>query len=116
MKLFFLFFILLILMPSCSAINVTLSDLDLIGTKKIIVYEGDGTYFGEFNTTDTIQLNNTIDYIFVLKPVPSEMLFRNPLERIVDFATAYSQTVIVITAYCSFVVGIVLLFAYFVRK
>ena len=66
------FFILLILiLPLASATTVSFSNIHLVDSQKIDVYELDGltaTYLGEFNSTDSLTLDPTKHYQFVLKP------------------------------------------------
>jgi len=66
---------------SVQALNITLSDLSIQKGIKILVYTADGTLVGEYNTTDTIELNPNMDYIFVLKP-SEQAWFSNPFQAI----------------------------------
>ena len=64
-------------------VTITLSDLQLIKGTKIVVYDHLGNYVGEYNTTDTItlNLNDSISYIFVFKPT-EQVWFQNPLNAL----------------------------------
>ena len=66
---------------SAQAQNITLSDLSIQKGIKILVYTADGTLVGEYNTTDTIQLDPAKDYIFVLKP-SEQSWFSDPFQAI----------------------------------
>lgn len=61
-------------------ITISLSDLNLQKGIKILVYDYQGKFVGEFNSTDTIMLNssNATSYIFVLKP-SEQSWFSDPL-------------------------------------
>jgi len=62
-------------------VTVTFSDLDLTKDQKILIYNSTGHLIGEFNSTDTVELDANNSYIFVLKP--SEVSwFSNPWEAL----------------------------------
>lgn len=69
-----LFFLSILLLSSiASAQNVTFSDLDLGGSKEILVYQassvnGQPVLIGTFNSTDSLQLDPSSDYLFVFGP------------------------------------------------
>lgn len=63
----------LLLTSIASASNVTFSDLDLGGAKEIMIYKAESTtaqpvLIGTFNSTDTIDLDTSYDYLFVFQP------------------------------------------------
>jgi len=66
---------------SVQAQNITFSDLNIQKGVKILVYTADGTLVGEYNTTDTIQLDPAKDYIFVLKP-SEQSWFSDPFQAV----------------------------------
>ncbi len=79
-------FLLLILMMAgtpASAANMTIamSNLDHGSSTEILVYSPDNTYLGTYNTTDLISLDDSQDYIFVLKP-EQQHWFDNPLNTV----------------------------------
>jgi len=61
--------------------NITFSDLNIQKGIKILVYTSTGQLIGEYNSTDTIQLNTSKDYIFVLKP-SEQSWFSDPFQAI----------------------------------
>ena len=69
---FFSFFLLLLLIiVPVSAQSISFSNLHLVDSEKIDVYEINGantTYLGEFNSTDSLTLDPALNYQFVLKP------------------------------------------------
>jgi len=82
----FSFFVVVVLIGWCSVVeaenvSITFSDLNLQKGTKILVYNATGHLLGEYNTTDTVILNSTQDYIFVLKP-SEQVWFQNPLNAL----------------------------------
>jgi hypothetical protein len=75
------FLLVLSLVTSASAITITFSDLNLKKDVKILVYDAQGNFIGEYNTTDTITLSDNTSYIFVFKPT-EQVWFSNPLNAI----------------------------------
>ncbi len=86
------FFMIFILAVTVSAQNVTitLSDLNLQKGIKVVVYDFQGNYIGEFNTTDTVLLNmsKASSYVFVLKPT-EQVWFSNPLNALELFKASF---------------------------
>jgi len=106
----FLFLILIFsLVQTANAVTITFSDLDLVGAKKILIYNQSGGFIGEFNTTDTVNLNNTDSYIIVFKPSVQEAYFKDPLGRMTEFAKANLPVIMVFMGYIAFVVGMVII-------
>ena len=74
MRHFPLFFLSILLLSGiANAQTVTFSDLDLGGSKEILVYEassinGQPVLIGTYNSTDSLQLNSSSDYLFVFEP------------------------------------------------
>jgi len=68
-----------VMMPA-SAMNITMANPSGIAERDIIVYDSLGQMYGFYNSTSTISLNGTEDYIFSMKPMQS-----NPLEDPVDW-------------------------------
>ena len=74
-------FLILICLGTVQAQNITFSDLNIQKGIKILVYTSTGQLIGEYNSTDTIQLNTSKDYIFVLKP-SEQSWFSDPFQAI----------------------------------
>jgi len=72
---------LLVVVGGVYAQNVTFSDLNIQKGVKILVYTSTGQLVGEYNTTDTIQLDPSKDYILVLKP-SEQSWFSDPFQAI----------------------------------
>jgi len=72
---------LILFLGTVNALNITLSDITLGKQIKVLVYTADGKLVGEFNSTDTINLSATQDYIFIFKPAPQDW-FNNPLNAL----------------------------------
>jgi|Deesub1362B_J571_1020462.scaffolds.fasta_scaffold30512_2 hypothetical protein len=62
-------------------VSVTFSDLNLQKGIKILVYNNTGDLIGEFNTTDTVELDANQSYIFILKPT-EQVWFSDPLNAL----------------------------------
>lgn len=71
----------LCMMP-VSAMNITMANPSGIAERDIIVYDSLGQMYGFYNSTSTISLNGTEDYIFSMKPMQT-----NPLEDPADWLT-----------------------------
>ena len=63
-----------------TANSVTMSNPGGIAERDVLVYYGNGTLAGQYNTTSTITLNSDLDYIFALRPTTS-----NPLDDPTDW-------------------------------
>ena len=75
-------FLILFLIGTANALNITLSDITLGKQIKVLVYDSQGHLIGEYNSTDTItNLSADKDYIFVFKPAPQDW-FNNPLNAL----------------------------------
>lgn len=66
--------------------SITFSDFGL-GDQTIIIYSVNGTLIEEVNSTSTVTLNSSLDYVFVLQPTKMN-LFNNPIQA-VDLVIAY---------------------------
>lgn len=91
-----------------SAVNVTisLSDLNLQNGQKILVYDYQGNFVGEFNTTDTVILNTlkATSYIFVLKP-SEQSWFSNPFQA-VELLKATAPVILSYLLFATVIVGL----------
>jgi hypothetical protein len=58
----------LISMP-VQAMNITMANPSGIAERDIIVYDSVGQLYGFYNSTSTISVNGTEDYVFSLKPI-----------------------------------------------
>ncbi len=68
---FSFFLLLLLIVVPVSAQSISFSNLHLLDSEKIDVYQVSGTnttYLGEFNSTDSLNLDPASNYQFVLKP------------------------------------------------
>ena len=104
-KIFFilLFLGLVVVTGTASAVKITLSDITLGKNIKVLVYDSKGNLLGEYNSTDTIVLNSTQDYIFVFKPAPQDW-FNNPLNSIKLFE-ATTPTLLGFVLFFAVIVG-----------
>lgn len=114
--LFFFVFTVLILPVGADNINISLNDLDLVGTKKIEVYTASDKFIGEYNTSDIVTLNTSKDYILVFQPSASESLFNQPMHKMVDYAKEYSPTIIIMFAYLCFVSAMLIFVFYAIKR
>ena len=64
------------------AMNITMANPSGIAERDILVYDSAGQLYGFYNSTSTISINGTEDYIFSMKPLQS-----NPLEDPGDWLT-----------------------------
>ena len=62
-------------------VTITFSDLNLVKGTKILVYTANGDLVGEYNSTDTVTLDASQSYIFVLKP-SEQSWFSDPFQAI----------------------------------
>jgi len=105
-SLLFLSLLLIIITPLASASTVSLSNIHLVDSQKIDVYEIDGlnsTYLGEFNSTDSINLDPAKNYHFVLKP--SKMDWYQSVTSGLDYMTTTDGGQVVIAILVFAVVG-----------
>ncbi len=77
-----LFFIISALLPypaAAAEVTITFADLNIIKGVNVIVYNAtaSGSFVGEYNSTETIKLDSTQNYVFVLKPT-SQSWFTSP--------------------------------------
>lgn len=85
----FLFLLLTFVAVPLTAANttsITFSDFGL-GAQTIIIYDVNGTLVEETNSTSTVSLNSTHDYVFVLQPTKMNLL-NNPFQA-VDLLLAF---------------------------
>ena len=54
--------------------TITMANPGGIAERDMIVYNTDGTMQGYYNSTSVITLNGSLDYIFTMKPVSSNVL------------------------------------------
>lgn len=80
--LFFVLLVLAFLLPAASAQTITMANPGGIAARDIMVYWPNGTMQGLYNSTSVIDLDNTSDYIFTMRPLSS-----NPLEDPSDWLT-----------------------------
>lgn len=77
--------ILSVLIVPASAVTLTFSDLDLNQNQKILIYDplapAGTTLIGEYNTTDSVTLDNGTAYVIAFKP-SEQVWFQNPLNAI----------------------------------
>lgn len=66
--------------------SITFSDFGL-GDQTIVIYSVNGTLIEKVNSTSTVSLNSSLDYVFVLQPTKIN-LFNNPLQAI-DLTLAF---------------------------
>ncbi len=87
-KIYFLFLLVLILISTvpANAVTITFGDLNIQKGVKILIYNSTGGLIGEYNTTDTVSLNSSGSYIFILKP-SEQVWFTNPLNALELFKT-----------------------------
>lgn len=60
--------------------SITFSDFGL-GAQTIVIYNVNGTLVEETNSTSTVSLNSTHDYVFVLQPTKMNLL-KDPLQAV----------------------------------
>jgi len=86
----FLFFLFLafvaVSLTAADTTSITFSDFGL-GDQTIIIYDVNGTLVEETNSTSTVSLNSTHDYVFVLQPTKMNLL-NDPFQA-VDLVLAY---------------------------
>ena len=87
----FLFLILICIavavpLVAADTMDITFSDFGL-GDQTIIIYNVNGTLVEETNSTSTVSLNSSQDYVFVLQPTKLN-LFNNPFQA-VDLVLAF---------------------------
>jgi len=66
--------------------SITFADLGL-GDQTILIYSVNGTLIEIVNSTSTVSLNSSLDYVFVLQPTKINLL-NNPLQAI-DLTLAF---------------------------
>ena len=93
----------LCMMP-VSAMNITMANPSGIAERDIIVYDSLGQMYGFYNSTSTISLNGTEDYIFSMKPMQS-----NPLEDPADWFT--NDAVPIVTSNATYIILMIALAA-----
>jgi len=101
---------LILFLGTVNALNITLSDITLGKQIKVLVYDSKGNLVGEYNSTDTITLNTTSDYIFVFKPSSSDW-FNNPLNALELFKLSVPPTL----SYVLFL-SVILATVYLIKK
>ena len=60
--------------------SITFSDFGL-GAQTIVIYDVNGTLVEETNSTSTVSLNSSQDYVFVLQPTKMNLL-KDPLQAV----------------------------------
>ena len=75
----------LLVAPASAGVTLTFSDLDLNQNQKILIYDpfapAGTTLIGEYNTTDSVTLENGTAYVIAFKP-SEQVWFQNPLNAI----------------------------------
>jgi hypothetical protein len=100
-----------ICISTCNAqVTITFSDLNIQKGIKILIYNATGNLIGEYNTTDTVTLNTTQDYVFILKPT-EQAWFSDPFQAI----ELFKASIPTMLSYLLFVVVIVSCGYLFVR-
>lgn len=97
--------VLLAILPA-SAWTVTMANPDATGQRDVIVYLPNGTLWGVFNTTSTIDLGeiqNTSSFIFTLKP--QSVGLDDPREWL-DTAYDYVETNVIPLLIIIFLIGL----------
>jgi hypothetical protein len=74
--------VLIVVSPAC-ANYITMANPQGIAERDILVYNSTGQLFGVINSTSTVELNSSQDYIFVLKP-PQLNPFDDPADWFVN--------------------------------
>jgi len=73
-------------LTAANTTSITFSDFGL-GAQTIIIYDVNGTLVEETNSTSTVSLNSTHDYVFVLQPTKMNLL-NDPFQA-VDLLLAF---------------------------
>ena len=60
--------------------SITFSDFGL-GAQTIVIYDVNGTLVEEINSTSTVSLNSSQDYVFVLQPTKMNLL-KDPFQAV----------------------------------
>ncbi len=100
-------FLFVVLVGSALAVTITFSDLNLQKNTKILIYDYSGNLVGEYNTTDTIELNGS-SYIFVLKPSEASW-FTDPWQTI-EFLKASAPIMLSYALWFFLIIGILVVF------
>ena len=79
----------LIMAPVC-AVNVSFSNIDGSGERDILVYAGNATLLGMYNTS-SVGINVPIDVMFVMRPHNTNPL-ENPSVWLTDTAMPFART------------------------
>ncbi|WP_406661570.1 hypothetical protein V7O66_03380 [Methanolobus sp. ZRKC3] len=105
-----LFFLSILLLSSiASASNVTFSDLDMGGAKEIMIYKaesatGQPVLIGTFNSTDSIELDSSYDYLIVFQP-GIDYWYSNPLNSL-DLFNRETPSLLSFVAFFVVIVGV----------
>lgn len=74
-----------LVVPASAGITLTFSDLDLTQNQKVLIYDplapAGTALIGEYNTTDSVILENGTAYVIAFKP-SEQVWFQNPLNAI----------------------------------
>lgn len=88
------------------AMNITMANPSSISDRDIIVFDSTGQTYGLYNSTSTISLNGTEDYIFTLKPARTNPL-EDPYDWVVNEAFPFLESNFIALAILGAVIGIV---------
>jgi hypothetical protein len=83
--------IVITLIPHVAAQTITMANPNGIAERDIIVYFGNGTLSGFYNSTSVITLDGSLDYIFTMKPVQTNLL-EDPAAWLTENAFPFVQT------------------------
>lgn len=96
----------ILLVHPVQAMNITMANPSSISDRDIIVFDSLGQTYGLYNSTSTISLNGTEDYIFTLKPARTNPL-EDPYDWVVNEAFPFLESNFIALAILGAVIGIV---------
>jgi hypothetical protein len=92
------------------AMNITMANPSGIAQRDILVYDSAGQLYGLYNSTSTISINGTEDYVFSMKPMQT-----NPMEDPADWLT--NNSIPFVTSNVTYIIIMIVLAAlWFGRK
>jgi|WetSurMetagenome_2_1015567.scaffolds.fasta_scaffold22087_2 hypothetical protein len=84
----------LIVIPPARANYITMANPQGIAERDILVYNATGQLQGLYNSTSTIELNGSQDYIFSMKPLQTNP-FEDPADWLVHTAFPFMQSQVI---------------------
>jgi hypothetical protein len=87
----FVLMLLISLIAPAQAMTITMANPSGIAERDIVVYYPNGTMQGYYNSTSVIDIDNTTDYIFTMKPLSSNLL-EDPADWLTNSAFPFIQT------------------------